>query len=374
MSIELITGVPGQGKTLYTITKVKARSEKENRQVYYSGIKDLKLPWIELDNPEDWYKLPAGSIVVIDECQRVFRPRSYGTAVPVHVSEFETHRHRGLDVYLITQNPLLLDANVRRLVDTHFHCRRRFGAQMAAIFEFKEVFENVNRAHKSDDAIRHEFIFPREAYGWYHSAEVHTVKRRIPMRVWLIAMAPVLIIGLLYWAYSRVDALANPKAKQEVKEGGSLFNPSKESDAPRRNTIKTTAEFIAENTPRIHGLAHTAPAFDDVTKPVRAPYPAACVTWQQKGCRCYTAQATRLEVPKDLCETIAAKGFFISWDESRDKPVEKPSEKPITASSSEPERVVGGGLISAPAPVTLSPSPKPDGGGPSTNPRFNPPS
>lgn len=33
-------------------------------------------------------------------------------------------------------------------------------------------------------------------------------------------------------------------------------------------------------------------------------------------------------------------------------------------------QTVSGGVIAAPAPVTLSPSPKPDGGGPSTNPKF----
>jgi len=80
--IEQITGLPGAGKTLITLARVKELAEKENRQVYYNGITDLKLPWIELDKGEDWYKVPPGSIVVIDEAQRVFRPRGAGAQVP----------------------------------------------------------------------------------------------------------------------------------------------------------------------------------------------------------------------------------------------------------------------------------------------------
>ena len=96
--ITLITGLPGSGKTLFTIADVMPMAEKENRQVYYSGIAECTVPgWIELENGEDWYNCPDGSIVIIDECQRVFRPRATGAHVPKYVSRFETHRHQGLE-------------------------------------------------------------------------------------------------------------------------------------------------------------------------------------------------------------------------------------------------------------------------------------
>ena len=137
--ISLITGQPGAGKTLYALNFVKTRAEKENRPVYYSGISDLKLPWLELDKGEDWHGVPEGSIVVIDECQRVFRPRVNGAAVPEHVSKLETHRHSGIDLVLITQHPMLADNNVRRLVGQHFHVVRAFGTKKATVHEWGEV-------------------------------------------------------------------------------------------------------------------------------------------------------------------------------------------------------------------------------------------
>jgi len=84
--ITLTTGTPGAGKSLYTIAQIKEKAEKENREVYFYGIKDLMLPWNEMDDPKQWDSLPAGAIIVIDECQTVFRPRGSASAVPEYIA------------------------------------------------------------------------------------------------------------------------------------------------------------------------------------------------------------------------------------------------------------------------------------------------
>jgi predicted AAA+ superfamily ATPase len=127
----LVTGLPGAGKTLFTITAVKEQAEKENRQVFYHGIKDLKLPWTPLEKPEEWPLVPPGSIVVLDEAQQLYRQRPAGSSVPPWVSALETLRHRGITLWLITQHPMLLDNHVRRLTGRHLHAIRRFGGLSA---------------------------------------------------------------------------------------------------------------------------------------------------------------------------------------------------------------------------------------------------
>ncbi len=129
--INLVTGLPGSGKTLWTLTTVVDYVEKENkaliaqgkspRQVYYHGIPDLTLDWIKMESPEDWINLPSHSIVVIDECQSTFRPRAASVKPPPFIAEFETHRHKGLDFFLLTQHPMLIDGNIRRLAGKHYH-------------------------------------------------------------------------------------------------------------------------------------------------------------------------------------------------------------------------------------------------------------
>ena len=39
----------------------------------------------------------SGAIIVVDECQRIFRPRPKRFESTDYVSELETHRQRGLD-------------------------------------------------------------------------------------------------------------------------------------------------------------------------------------------------------------------------------------------------------------------------------------
>lgn len=51
MPINFVTGLPRQGKTLFTFVQVRERAEKENRPVYYCNIPEVTIPgWIEIDH------------------------------------------------------------------------------------------------------------------------------------------------------------------------------------------------------------------------------------------------------------------------------------------------------------------------------------
>lgn len=308
--ITLITGTPGAGKTLYTITHVQAKSVSEHRPVYYYGIKDLALSWDCLDDPESWHSCPAGSIVVLDECQRIFRPQGLGQKVPRHIEELETHRHQGIDLYIITQHPMLIDTKVRRLIGEHRHVHRSFGMERATVHCWGDVRENPDKNRK--DSVKTQFAYPRANYSLYKSAEIHTHKRRIPGRVFLLSAMPVLIGICVYFFYSWYQSAYAPKSIAVSESSVSSDIGAKKSNNPDRRI--TRDEFLELHRPRVEGLAYTAPFFDSVTKPVRAPYPAACILKKvSDDCVCYTDQGTRLDVGKDACKTILANGFFRYW-------------------------------------------------------------
>lgn len=351
------TGLPGAGKTLCTIAEVKRLSERDKRPVYYSGISDLKLPWIELDDPTQWHTLPQGSIVVIDEAQRVFRPRHQSAAVPEYVAKLETHRHLGIDLYLVTQHPKLLDSNVRRLCGRHVHFVRAFGAQAVTRHEWGEIRDDPQAR---DDSVRTLVPYPREAFGWYKSAEVHTHRVRVPWRVLMLALLPFVIIALGYVTYrglmrvadpervvSNVEGVAQPKDAPGSRGGGGV--------SAREASPKSTAQWLAEQQPRVPGLAHTAPAYDAVTQAKQAPYPAACVSMGRR-CSCYTQQATVLDVPESLCRSIVERGYFVPWEE----PVAGVRGR-VGPLESHGTRREGGGVVPAsgagvPAPASQQPS------------------
>lgn len=305
--ITVITGQPGAGKTLYTLQMVTEWAEREKRSVYFSGIKDLRLPWAELEDGAEWYKLPSGSIVVVDEAQRIFRPRGTGGQVPVHVAELETHRHKGLDLVLVTQHPKLLDANVRRLGGRHLHVVRTFGMQRATIHEWGEVRDECDKSR--EDSIRHEWTYPAAMFAAYQSAEVHTHKRRVPARLWLLLLAPILIALCVWWVVRWWETAGKPKVG-----AGAKADSGKIVSAPLSESGKLSpAAYVAQHQPRVAGLAYTAPVYDDVVRPVRAPYPAACVA-NKSRCQCYSEQGTRLDMPPELCRSMVEKGFYVAWD------------------------------------------------------------
>lgn len=307
--INLTTGSPGAGKTLFTLWYVQQLAERENRTVYYSGIADLKLPWVELSDPAKWFECPPGAIIVIDECQRLFRPRSYGSQVPEYVSRLETHRHAGHDLFLITQHPMLVDTNVRRLVGCHRHVVRPFGMERCTVHEFPQLRENPDK--NRDGSVRHEVGYPREVFDWYQSAEVHTVKRRVPPRVWLLLAVPFILVALVWGVFDSLGRYAGEKSEPAVAEaqpssGGSV------TKAPRAAPAKAEPDWFAARVPRVASLVYTAPVYDEVTKPVEAPAPVACIA-QGERCTCYSQQGFRLMVEVSACRQIVERGIHLDW-------------------------------------------------------------
>ena len=334
--IYLITGLPGNGKTLYALDFVNKLATKDARPVFYARIRGLKLPWSLID-PYEWPKCPANSIIVIDECQQsadpsdpkspsLFGVRQRGAVVPPWAAALETHRHSGVDIVLITQDPMLLDAHDRKLVGVHFHVKRQFGMQRATIHEFNSCRPNV--AASCTGSIRHEYSYNKDVFAWYESAEVHTMKRRVPARVWLLLALPFLIAGAVYylWFYRLDPNRVKPDAVPVSAASGTipLALGSANAGASRELTPK---QYLASYEPRISGLDYSAPAFDHVTKPAVAPYPAACVSTGSR-CSCYSQQATRLAVPDDLCRSIVERGFFVAWADGKREP------RPVSSAAS----------------------------------------
>jgi hypothetical protein len=330
MALTLITGLPGHGKTLYTLWRFKAEAEKSGRPVFQcsgeadaaarksgalKGIPALQLPWPVID-PLKWWEAPPNSIVIIDEAQFVFPMRGRGEP-PEYVARLATHRHLGIDLVLVTQGPMLLDSFVRDLVDRHFDVVRKFGTHFATVHEFANGCRPNVRKARGKDSIRHEWRYPREVFTWYKSAEAHTVKTRIPMRVWLLFAMPVVFLALAWLAYSRL----NPQAMTErtakaagVPVAGVASPPTgsthqRPADGPHGLSAR---EYADAYVPRVAGLPHTAPVYDEVVKPTEAPYPAACIASASR-CVCSSQQGTRLDTPDDLCRSIAQGGFFVSW-------------------------------------------------------------
>lgn len=317
--LTLITGQPGNGKTLYTIAHVEEMRKQENRPVFYYGIPELKLDWFLLDDPTKWHECPEKAIIVMDEVQKVMPPRPSSSRPPPFVVPLETHRHKGYDIFFMTQDPSLVDNHIKKLAGEHVHLIRQFGRETADVFKMQKVQDPTNANLKR--AQRSSFPYPKQVYDWYKSAEAHTHKKKLPLKYKLMFVLPFVCLaalgggGKLLWDMAHpkgaAQAKAEPAAEKKSAPSAVLNGPPTGADQSRH--VMSSEEYIDQYQPRVPGLAYTAPVYDQLTKPKRVPVPAACVTGKSR-CQCYTQQGTKLRVNADQCAQIVRDGFFMEFD------------------------------------------------------------
>lgn len=330
--IELITGLPGNGKTLYTLSTIKERAERENRAVFYHGIPELTLNWERLDDPKQWAKCPPGSIIVLDEAQQTFRNRSMGATPPEFVQQLETHRHLGIDLVLITQHPSLIDPAVRRLAGAHRHMVRIWGMEASTVHQWSSVKDNCDKSRA--DSEKTKWAFDKKAYRFYKSSEQHTMKRSIPGRVKLLGLLLLVLIAVVWYVVSFVGKKAGGGQGQQPLPGtlapgmqyvGNNGAVPAGGQARPIDPVQDIKDYAWRENPRVTGLPQTAPKYDGLTVPVRVPVPAACIQvgslQSQQGlrCKCYSQQGTPMHVEMSMCLEFARNGFFQDFDAERDR-------------------------------------------------------
>lgn len=335
--LHLVTGANGACKTLNTLKWVMDRATKEGRPVCHNGRFKVKAggpleAWKEIPF-EKWQDEPDGTIFLIDECHNDLPIRPSTAPTPDHIRMLAEHRARGFDFYLITQHPANIDTFVRRLIGPpgwHRHIKRPFSGNLVSIAEYPAVelqCEKQGAGKKADTTMQ---TIPVEVFDWYESATLHTVKRNIPKKVWVLLgclLGFVLCIAVALYIIKTKVMVNDDKDKPAAQ---SISSPAAASAGTSSgnysNGPMTVHEFVASHKPRLEGLPQTASRYDELTRPKVAPYPAICMSMGPR-CECYTQQNTKLQTPQSMCEQIVQNGLFVDWQE----PVQHRSETPARA-------------------------------------------
>ncbi|BBN88572.1 zonular occludens toxin domain-containing protein [Azospira sp. I09] len=321
--ITLLTGLPGNGKTLRALQMVEELCRKDNRPLFVMGIEltdEFPIPWEVVPPVKEWtevrplkedpslsaphFTFPENAVILIDECQKVWRPRSSSSVPPPTVQAFETHRHEGIDFVLMTQHPSFIDVAIRRLTNRHIHMVRVWGAQAANIHEWQQVKNNPEDVRTNSQ--EKPWIFPKHIYKWYRSAKAHTYKFRPPLRALLLIVGPVALVYLCWAIYSWF-------AHRNDKPAADPATSSASSSPASSNPPNSPASALSAYLPRVPGLPHTAPRYDQITQPVDAPAPAGCVSVGSK-CSCFSSQGTVLDISPDMCNALVRTGYFKDWN------------------------------------------------------------
>lgn len=253
--ITLITGTPGAGKTAYAMDLMLRQIKLDNsRKLYVHGIPNLKVPheiivcsssscdvcpslpkkirndsdsvvsmeWGDSENfdvlndeidykkVEDWHEYAEnGSIFFLDEVQNIHRVRSSGSAVPPAVAAYEVHRHRGLDFFIVTQNPSLIDGNVRALVSRHIHLTSSFARRIQ--YEYPTCKTDLTGT--VGEGIKSTYKLPTHVFDLYKSSSLHTtVTRKKPFFYFLFPVVLLVFFGFAYTSYNKFKSKPKPKS------------------------------------------------------------------------------------------------------------------------------------------------------------------
>lgn len=337
------TGKPGHGKTLNTIREVDQKAHAEGRVVYYHNINGLKpdqlqAQWFEFEDPEKWFELPNDSIIVVDEAQGWFGSRDPRARPPEHITRFETMRHQGHEVHLVTQDPRYLDVHLRRLCNTHIHYWRVFKSAQLLRFESEVVVEKVELKTSFKDADKKSLRLDKRYFGAYTSTNAkHHFQAKVPTK-FILAICVLIGAGILvYRAYERYNAEKTALQATSSAPAGSMVDQVRHTvgafikpvGETKTGAPESVASYIGRRVPRVPQVPSSAPIYDELTRPVSFPRlycmsstdPAtyarefgrmahAVVNGTPTVCQCYTQQSTRVETDFAFCMRVVENGVF----------------------------------------------------------------
>ena len=322
--IYLFTGAIGASKTLNAIKFVSEDEKFKDRQVYYFNISELSLDWKKIDNLSDcrnWMSLPDKSVIFIDECQDAFPPRKVGSDVPKYISSMNTSRHRGIDFILITQHPTLFDSQLRKLVNQHIHIERRFQADRAIHFRWEKCINNPDDYHARKDALETTVTIDKKYFDIYKSAVEHTGKRNLPMSKIIISLSAVvfsfsLIAGALFYVIPKMFKKNSGNDDEIVTEH---VDTSKKESNDKDLFYNINDRFITDDVdltepqsfvPTNPDIPWSAPAYREILEVSDYPRPQCYYLHSDDVCRCFTQQATPLNISKQSCLNYVNNGYF----------------------------------------------------------------
>ena len=212
MALRVISGVPGAGKSYYAVNHIISKYcvpfgdvyQLKKDYIIVTNIEGLLLPTVDLSaavkksgsiehfftqtvqkKVTEKYQSEGKKVVyIIDEAQQYFHRRFYNRDV---FAFFESHRHYGLDIYLLTQNSNLLPKDLISLVEIEIRAVPRT-LSIAG-------FNYLRKSNK--DIIGREFLRKkRTIFGMYKSMSgEETEKIKTPYLKYIVPVVVLFALG-----------------------------------------------------------------------------------------------------------------------------------------------------------------------------------
>jgi zona occludens toxin len=309
--LTVVTGLPGSGKTAGVVERflmpLAAKDWAESaitpdgekvtiKRKLFTNINGLLLEHELIDAADlmrwqEWVK--PGDLIVFDEVQKPWPLTGANKDQPKCITELETHRHYGIDMILMTQHPMLINAAIVRLAGQHLHIRKLGNSRFATIYEWDGVSRTL--LYKNAFA-KKAWRRSKAAEKVYRSSSLHTKQKRAVPTVLFVILACLVLFPLGAWKWSgdfreRYFGGKPLIAAPAEKAGGAVASAhAAGTDSAGGPVARGAIDDATAWTPRVSMRPESAPAYDDLRKVVAMPVVAGAMC-NAKGCRCVTQQA-----------------------------------------------------------------------------------
>lgn len=319
----VISAPPRTGKTLKAVEIIDTLSKKEPHRRIFTNIVGMNYPGVILiqstaEKPFDWRDLPNGAILIYDEAHEhpafsnenllktfslddselILKIAKLNLDDNLKVKEREEqirqlrkkhqqaedkakedildigrsltlHGHFGIDIYLITQKPNLLNTYVRAATSEHLVLRRLFKLPMATIYSYAEVQEHFGAVTRKN-ALSYKFWwYPKQLYKFYISAEEHNAKAALPF--WIYGLS-FLLIGIFGMAILKTTNSPIYQRWVGQKEQQAKAQPDQQNTQQPTTNEKTVSDNQNPNSPIQNDLSDLCRQAANLDKP-------ECIKW-----------------------------------------------------------------------------------------------
>lgn len=241
----LTCGGIGTGKSYLNVKEAEFAKKSGKYKKIYSNIRaHAELADGITPFPDDWRECEEDSLLIIDEVQKHEKfSKHFSNRRDSEIVDLTMIRHKRQDIWMISPNATLVNADVRALVNQYYHLEPN-GKKTTKCFCFDKVKLNVTKAVKNQAYDEFTYTIEPDKYGKLYKttedgvASGRTYNTNMKLIGFIIGalITCSLIAGLVYWLAKGANDDVQAIQEQETKN----FKKDNTKDIADQTTNKLT--------------------------------------------------------------------------------------------------------------------------------------